>query len=604
MVKRIVGKLWLSLLLLYVIGAVPVEATDIDEKIDTVQMEQARINMPDIKVYYYPASDTTSDAGQISGELDQKKLNVLSAVPSVQDEQGVRYYMLLDISASIGKADFEQIKQAVTQAQSMMTEKDQMTLITFGDQVSIVFENAGKTEDQSAVIGQLQNNDQTTLLLEAVKKTADLADQESYALNRSVFIIITDGEDFSKEATKSEALSTLQKKNIPLYALTVNRTASGAENLYTGELGEFARETGGESRIFGEKEAVSAMEELMEKIQSACLLTMRAGSNRISSGTSQLSVVFGNAGEVHRMNVYPVYYQPDTEAPEASLEKLSSKELKITYNEPVAGADDPDNFKVMYKGTKRQEPRQANYTEADEYCTILTFEDALKNGDYEITFTNITDTSMETHPLEKLEGEIGGDKEKEEKKEEEKEEDEDWKDALPVWAFPAMAGLAAVVLCGGILLTRKKKKQRQLQEDPSPEDREDTRGEPWSMTSSAEQRAQIYGAGQKHHVMLEEVPASETLVFEISTTKGSEPVRVPIRDKLTVGRSDRCDVYLDDRRMSREHFVVEKEGPDYYITDLKTTNGTMVNGVRIVGRRKLKNGDSVHAGTVEMKIRW
>ena len=71
-----------------------------------------------------------------------------------------------------------------------------------------------------------------------------------------------------------------------------------------------------------------------------------------------------------------------------------------------------------------------------------------------------------------------------------------------------------------------------------------------------------------------------------------------------VGRSKICNLYFDDKRMSRQHFVLEWDGQDMYVTDLDTTNGTLLNGVRITKQRRLNQGDKISAGSVEMAIRW
>ena len=56
--------------------------------------------------------------------------------------------------------------------------------------------------------------------------------------------------------------------------------------------------------------------------------------------------------------------------------------------------------------------------------------------------------------------------------------------------------------------------------------------------------------------------------------------------------------------MSRQHFALEYEQGDLFITDLEAANGTFVNGVRIKGRRKLQQDDVVSAGSMDLMLRW
>jgi hypothetical protein len=52
------------------------------------------------------------------------------------------------------------------------------------------------------------------------------------------------------------------------------------------------------------------------------------------------------------------------------------------------------------------------------------------------------------------------------------------------------------------------------------------------------------------------------------------------KPRVVVGRAD-ADFQLDDPEVSRRHCVVEVRGTTAFLTDLETTNGTMVEGERI-----------------------
>ncbi|MCX7703874.1 MAG: AAA family ATPase, partial [Planctomycetota bacterium] len=63
-----------------------------------------------------------------------------------------------------------------------------------------------------------------------------------------------------------------------------------------------------------------------------------------------------------------------------------------------------------------------------------------------------------------------------------------------------------------------------------------------------------------------------------------------------VGRSVSANIRLNDTEVSRQHSKVVKEGDAYYIEDMGSRNGTIVNGERIEGRRLLKDGDRIRVG--------
>ena len=67
-------------------------------------------------------------------------------------------------------------------------------------------------------------------------------------------------------------------------------------------------------------------------------------------------------------------------------------------------------------------------------------------------------------------------------------------------------------------------------------------------------------------------------------------------DTFVVGRSSQVQFSVhDDRRLSREHFLIEFNPPLCVLKDLGSTNGTKVNGLRVESAR-LRDGDVIAAG--------
>ncbi len=95
------------------------------------------------------------------------------------------------------------------------------------------------------------------------------------------------------------------------------------------------------------------------------------------------------------------------------------------------------------------------------------------------------------------------------------------------------------------------------------------------------------------------LPPEPSVWVQLSITTGGaaeQAVEKGLTSSLLVGRAEECDVCIDDAKLSRRHFVIEKDGEDLYITDLHSRNGTMLNGIRVVDRQKLTNGDKIWAG--------
>src|SRR5512135_752494 len=74
--------------------------------------------------------------------------------------------------------------------------------------------------------------------------------------------------------------------------------------------------------------------------------------------------------------------------------------------------------------------------------------------------------------------------------------------------------------------------------------------------------------------------------------------------KYLIGRSSSCNVVLDAPLVSRRHAVLEVEVDRVAVADLGSRNGVFVNGVRVLGTRVLRDGDTISLGaeTLDVKI--
>lgn len=69
-----------------------------------------------------------------------------------------------------------------------------------------------------------------------------------------------------------------------------------------------------------------------------------------------------------------------------------------------------------------------------------------------------------------------------------------------------------------------------------------------------------------------------------------------LEQKTTVlGRGEDCDIVINHPMVSRHHAKIVRVGPSYYIHDLQSTNGTMVNGQRI-DQHVLQSEDEIQIG--------
>jgi hypothetical protein len=74
------------------------------------------------------------------------------------------------------------------------------------------------------------------------------------------------------------------------------------------------------------------------------------------------------------------------------------------------------------------------------------------------------------------------------------------------------------------------------------------------------------------------------------------------KESVILGRLDTCDVVIGDSGVSRRHAEIRREGDEWVVVDLGSTNGTEVNGKRL-NRHRLTHGDRIIIGETTLEFR-
>ena len=77
---------------------------------------------------------------------------------------------------------------------------------------------------------------------------------------------------------------------------------------------------------------------------------------------------------------------------------------------------------------------------------------------------------------------------------------------------------------------------------------------------------------------------------------------IPIDEEMVIGRSQKCQVRLRSKSVSRRHARIRVTPSGASIEDLQSRNGTFVNGRRIEAPMALQNGDHIEIGVSAMTI--
>jgi pSer/pThr/pTyr-binding forkhead associated (FHA) protein len=72
------------------------------------------------------------------------------------------------------------------------------------------------------------------------------------------------------------------------------------------------------------------------------------------------------------------------------------------------------------------------------------------------------------------------------------------------------------------------------------------------------------------------------------------------KETLMIGKSSDADIVLDDASVSSKHAKIFSKNKSWFIEDLKSTNGSFINGVQIKEAVQLKKGDFIQLGLLQL----
>ena len=87
-------------------------------------------------------------------------------------------------------------------------------------------------------------------------------------------------------------------------------------------------------------------------------------------------------------------------------------------------------------------------------------------------------------------------------------------------------------------------------------------------------------------------PASRADWSLLAITGELKGKSIPVHGAMVFGRSSSCDIVINDAHMSRRHAEINLKDGVLRLVDLKSSNGTCVNG-KAVGEQQLKPGDKI-----------
>lgn len=566
-------------------GCLPVSAAGVNAP---YLAEQAIGKAPNADVYMTGSKMGLS--AQVSGTMEEIDFTLDGEIKTFEESgKGISYIILMDNSASVNEAQFAESKEQLKNLRKSLKEGDEMTLYTVGTndaggEKTLIFTRTVSGKDkkdkksdcgQIDQIGYMSGADSKTVLYRSLNQI--LKEQTSPKI-RTIVLLITDGEDDSqgKDMDNVSTVKTVQEASVPVYGILLNRKPS---KILTQE--EWEEKTSyTRNEILAEKNcrgyycdcSVDATEESVKQAfedlqriwqQETYAVPLRAPTNR-TVGKGKLILTADNSA-VPEVTADYSDYEEDKDAPVIAgiVEEVGSNSITFTLQDKnginSSDVNESSNY-IIQSATEKEDGKiwtinAVNVvSRVNEITVTLTMTEDFYNGDYILRCSNIRDQSQDVNEMNAVAEftiERGMDAGTAEMKE-------------TVQSYWWIGLVLSIILIGIILmLAVRKRKVEVIQIDPGELKKADSKKIRLTITD----RAGII-----------------------------KDVEWNVEGSLFVGRSDICNIYFDDDRLSKQHFVIEVNKMGCYMEDLESTNGTFVNGVKITSRRMLLDGDVITAG--------
>ncbi|MFZ0746420.1 MAG: VWA domain-containing protein [Terracidiphilus sp.] len=409
-----------------------------------------------------------------SAKMDQQDLKVTSVTSFDKSGEGVAYVFLVDISKSIQRDQFNEMRMEIDGWIDGLAAVDRMAIFTFGDQEKeLVDFTSDKTSLKAALQKVVPTDNQTKLYL-ALRNSLDLWQRTDAGLpSRRVIVILSDGKDEGSGFTADDVGRMVQQSPMPIYAIGFSRLPLPERITYLEALNRIASLSGG--IYLSGSSLPEAYTEIREAIRRVFIVQLACPGCQVSTQSQPLEMTL-RIGNTSRADRLAVNLSLQTPAKEQSLWNWIKEH--VTLKIAIAAA-----FGISI---------------------VIVVPIAVKSG-------------------------------------KKKPDDPDSRAPLP----EPLAPVVAVVI----------------------------------------------PAGRK---------------IQLTVVAGNERGRVDtvnLAARAIVGRDKSCDVsYPDDTEMSAKHFELIQAGEYVEVQDLGSTNGTLLNGSRLVTQQRIEDGDWVRAGRTEVRI--
>lgn len=547
----------------------------------TDQIGMVRSNVPYLQV---EIKSQDVDIAEIQGKLGNADMTLYGL--SRTDTQKTLTCVLLDNSSSMTqdnicpRGSFDQLKAGVQALLKQASADHQISVYSIGagqPKRLGTAKDADSAKKVAACVAALKGDEDATNLNTALDQLFDQVSALSDQYQVLHLILLTDvSADYSNGIDLSEVQAKYQYNKIPLY--TVCNTRVENSSTYK-RLRTLSRVSGGEAQIYDYQKTPSftpVLERLYKhtlQTSVACFVTDQAADNC----ARELALTVG--GMVYKETVLldtAIQIQAPVQAEVSVSEDYQA--FQIRYLQDGLNGVVPVNSKALENGayqivyTGKDKPLAVKKAEknADGSYTVW-MDKEIYSGTYDFTFLGITDLSQNANVVQSI-------------KDLELQGKNPFLRVLP-YLFVALAVLLVLLSFYLILLELKKKKNVKT-------------------IKELFETQEVQVVEERHHVRTA-VPSTMNITLHIQTAGAPlHKVQLAVQGSAFIGRSSICDLYIDDPKLSRQHFALEVKEGIVMIADLHSANGTFVNGVRVNEKQKLLSGYTITAGLSTIKVEF
>lgn len=510
------------------------------------------------------------ECDSISAKLSGHKLKI-NNVSKYDDEKHTKHViMLVDVSTSMNQEKIDSLKPVISSYASSFKKEDKFELITFGDKVNEPLLKGGENKSEiQKKVNSIKCDSEGTTFYKALNEVFEKKTSNYGQYDRQYIIVISDGADFNKGSSSCEEVeNNFRYHLIPVYGMCQYDTTKDAADGFN----YICKLSGGKYYSFSNNNAEKQFENLIDYINDIVFVQAETDSNILSGGEEAFAVTVGNRNT--SMNLELLKSKKDEVSPQ--IEKIEySKEKNafvISFSEPVKNADVLTSYEIK-SGNETCPLKKAELT-PDNKSAVIYPEKTVYSGNYMFILNDITDLSQEENPLDANELTVNI-------------------KATPIifkyikvllWVFIPI--IVACIVLIVLFAVKKKKKVKKIKDVFETQVEEVVENKHVNVV--------------KQHI---KTPKGKKICLYVELPGGiTKSIECNVESSAIVGRSNICDVYLDDPKMSRQHFVIELDNDCFTVADLETTNGTFLNGYRLVNRQILKPGDKITAGTTAIIV--